>query len=141
MNDSTATNLTFADDGDGEQPTGPPCSKCGKPMPPLDDELAAVARRLGGGIVLAHEVCPDQPAARPEGRYFEVRVQIVEVTEPEPGEEKPGLWEPDAVQVEEMISFIAGHRAPDLDAAMRPLALALGEKWALAEKQAKVADS
>lgn len=113
---------------------GPPCSKCGEPMPPLPPELASVARKLGTGVVLAHEVCPTEKR-EPEGRYFEVRVQVVEVTE-QP--DQRGEMIPNAM---EMITFVAGHRAPDLDAAMRPLALALGEKWALAEKQAAVADS
>lgn len=109
------------------------CQRCGGDMPPLPDDLAAMAR-AAGGVSLAHDVCPgdDAPAA-PEGRYFEVRVSVVEVTEETPADDSP--------TVTDLVSFRAGHRAPTLDEAMRPLALALGEKWARAEKQAKVADS
>lgn len=116
---------------------GPPCSKCGHPMPTLSPELAAIARS-NPGVVLAHEVCPGEKRPAEEGRYFEVRVQVVEVTEMEHDDAVSPAPE---VVVEELISFRAGHRAVDLDAAMRPLALKLGEKWQKAEKQAKVADS
>lgn len=116
------------------------CQKCGTEMPPLDDDLAKLARRAGG-IVLAHEVCPNEKSAAPEGRYFEVRVSIVEVLE-----EVPATADPDdsdvqpEVRVEEMVSFKAGVRSANLDDAMRPLATALGEKWMQAEKNAMVAD-
>lgn len=119
-----------------DQPTGVilKCQRCGGDMPPLPDDLAAMMQ-TAGGVILAHDVCPGDSdnLPKPEGRYFEVRVSIVEATEPH--------GEGDVVQIDELVSFRAGHRAPDLDSAMRPLALALGEKWTLAEKQAKVADS
>lgn len=118
---------------------GPPCSKCGQPMPPLSEELKALAR-AAGGVSLSHDVCPGETAnAHPAGRYFEVRVEVVEVTEEPTG----GLGDgpnPEIVATE-LISFRTGLRATDLDAAMRPLALALGEKWQAAEKRAKIADA
>lgn len=122
------------------------CTKCRQPMPDLPDELVAMAR-AAGGAVLAHDVCPGETAD--QGRYFEVRVQIVEVTEPQ-GDEPViapyvnGSAEQNARRdalVTELVSFRHGLRAVDLDAAMRPLALGLGEKWQKAERQAKVADS
>jgi hypothetical protein len=116
------------------------CQRCGDPMPPLPDDLASLARKIGG-VSLTHDVCPrDTAAAATAGRYFEVRVSIVEVTEPA----EPGPFDPEApadAKVEELVSFRAGHRAPTLDDAMRPLAEALGERWMKAEKQAAVADS
>jgi hypothetical protein len=112
---------------------GPPCSKCGLPMPPLDEELLKLARRHGS-VALSHEVCPGQEPAAETGRYFEVRVQVVEIREIEQFGEKD-------VVADEMITFVAGLRAENLDAAMRPLALKLGEKWQDAEKQANIADA
>jgi hypothetical protein len=110
------------------------CQRCGLPMPPLPDELAAVVRS-GAPVTLTHEVCPGQDPPKPVGRYFEVRVAVVEVTE------EPQLFDGDpAVVVTEMLSFVAGQRAADLEAAMRPLALLLGEKWMEAEKRSKIAD-
>lgn len=119
---------------------GPPCAKCGIPLPPLDEEVKRmIAANPGAEVYLAHEVCPDAPVVKPEGRFFEVHVRIVELTERETG----GLGDgpnPEIV-AEELMSFVAGHRAPNLDEAMRPLALALGEKWEVAEKQARIADA
>jgi hypothetical protein len=125
------------------------CQRCGGDLPPMDGELARLAQTTGG-VSLTHEVCPgDEPAPADEGRYFEVRVQIVEVTEP-PGDDPVipayanGSPDQNARRdaiVTELVSFKAGHRAADLDAAMRPLALALGEKWQAAEKQARIADA
>lgn len=120
-------------------PTGPPCSRCGLPMPELTDDLKAMLRS-NPGISMTHEVCPGQAPEAPEGRYFEVRVQIVEVTEDEPGPASHPAGEK-ITRVEELITFRAGARWPDLDTAMRPLALLLGEKWMIAEKQAKLADT
>jgi hypothetical protein len=140
-----AARATAALNGEPE-PTvqGPPCSKCGHPMPALSPELAAIARS-NPGVVLAHEVCPGEKRPGEEGRYFEVRVQVVEVTEtpddPAVSDAFADAAREPTVHVEELISFRAGHRAADLDAAMRPLALKLGERWTKAEQQAKVADS
>lgn len=115
------------------------CQKCGGELPPLSDDLAKLARR-SGGVVLAHEVCPNEKTAGSEGRYFEVRVSIVEVL-PDPIYDGDGDAEgSDDVRVEEMVSFKAGVRSANLDDAMRPLATALGEKWMQAEKNAMVAD-
>ena len=113
--------------------TGPPCSKCGNPMPALPPELAAIAAT--SSVTLSHDTCPGT-TTHPEGRYFEVRVQIVELTEPHTDVD-PGSW----IGVEELVTFQAGGRWADLDTAMRPLALKLGEKWQLAERQAKIADT
>jgi hypothetical protein len=120
---------------------GPPCAKCGLPTAHLDEEMQRVLR-ANPGVTIAHDVCPGSEPAAPSGRYFEVRVQIVEVTEHDEGDgDHPELGREVHHTVEELISFVAGHRAPNLDAAMRPLALALGEKWQKAEKQAAIADS
>jgi hypothetical protein len=127
--------LTPAPVEDGEEGvSGFVCSRCGEPMPPLPDELAAVVRS-GAPVTLTHEVCPGQDPPKPVGRYFEVRVAVVEITE------EPQLFDGDpAVVATEMLSFVAGQRAADLEAAMRPLALLLGEKWMEAEKRSKIAD-
>lgn len=119
-----------------EPAVGPVCGRCGKTMPPLSEELAALAR-AAGGVQLTHEVCPGEQPTGPVGRYFEVRVDVVEVIEHDEGDGDTGERE---ITTEELVSFRAGVRAADLDSAMRPLALALGEKWTLAEKQAKIAD-
>lgn len=109
------------------------CQKCGGPMPELSDELVALARRAGG-VTLAHDVCPgDLAAAETAGRAFELRSTIVEIV---PDEAEPG-----GVRVEEMMRFDVGVRAENLDAAMRPMALAFGEKWERAEKNAGIADT
>lgn len=115
-----------------EQPEGTvvfQCQRCGSDLPPMDSELANIAMSTGG-VTLAHEVCPGEEPPTETGRLFGVRVQIIELT----GDEDDG-------ETTELIRFAADHRAADLDAAMRPLALKLGEKWALAEKRAKLADS
>jgi hypothetical protein len=115
-----------------EQPSGTvvfQCQKCGADMPPMDSELAKIAMSTGG-VVLAHEVCPGEEP-KDEGRLFGVRVQVIEIRDHGDGDD----------ETEELIRFAVDLRAADLDAAMRPLALALGEKWAVAEKQAKLADS
>lgn len=106
------------------------CQKCGGELPDLSGELVAMARRAGG-VTLMHEPggCIGDEPATPTGRYFEVRTTIVEVTEAEAG-----------TVAEEMFSFVAGVRSADLEAAMRPLAEALGAKWLEAEKHARIAD-
>lgn len=115
------------------------CSKCGQPMPELDDDLAALARR-SGGVTLAHEVCPGEtpPAElqRLRHRYFEVRVKVVEVIEHAATDDADAT-----VDVVEFFDFSRGVRAPNLDQAMRPLALSLGERWEEAERAALIADS
>lgn len=133
--------------GNEPAPTGPPCSKCGHPMPELPPELASVAATQA--VVLAHEVCPGETVL-PDGRYFEVRVQIVEITDTttpaSDGIDRGINGSPAqmaaraAVHGETLIEFKSGGRWPDLDTAMRPLAGLLGEKWMAAEKQAKLAD-
>lgn len=109
------------------------CQRCRQPMPPLPDDLARLARTIGG-VQLTHEVCPGETPEPPPGRYFEVRCEVVEVTT----SEVAGIEL--APDVEELLSFRCGTRAPNLSDAMRPLALALGEKWAQAEKNAGIAD-
>jgi hypothetical protein len=115
---------------------GPPCAKCGQPMPPITPEMASMMRAQGATI--AHEVCPGETPPQPEGRYFEVRVSVVEVTERQTNPPFPDETVPEAT---ELVRFTAGHRAPNLAEAMRPLALALGERWAEAEKRAPIADT
>lgn len=110
----------------------PLCSKCGLPMPPLPPDLAAAAAAAASEVAFSHAECPgEEPQV--EGRWFEVHVSVIEV----PAAAGGAGGEPPR----ELLSFSAGHRAKDLDAAMRPLAIKLGEKWAKAEKQAGVADS
>lgn len=105
-------------------------------MPPLPDDLAAMMRTTGG-VALAHETCPGEKPAALEGRYFEVRVQIVEVTDRDTESMDAVLGNP---IVDELVDFRYGTRATNLDAAMRPLAEGLGEKWMAAEKHASIAD-
>jgi hypothetical protein len=114
------------------------CSKCGQPMPELDADLATLAR-AAGGVTLAHDICPGTRPPNPDGRYFEVRVQVVEVTE-NPEGDADALGGPDPVSVTKFFEFDRGVRAADLDSAMRPLAHALGERWGEAEKVARIAD-
>lgn len=114
------------------------CQKCGKDMPPLPEDLAKMMKSAGG-VTLAHDVCPGETPQRPEGRYFEVRCQIVEVTEEQTGSSLGSDVTP-TVNTEELVSFRSGVRAASLNDAMRPLAEALGEKWMAAEKQAHIAD-
>lgn len=118
---------------------GPPCGRCGVPLPPLPVEVRR-ALDAGLGVELTHPEggCPTDDQ-RPKGRYFEVRVDVVEVVE---RDIVPTAVGPDSVfDAVEMLSFKHGLRADNLDAAMRPLALGLGEKWAAAEKRAGIADS
>lgn len=118
--------------------TGLTCQRCGGPLPALDGELAALARRAGGvSLVHAEGGCVGDAPAKPEGRYFEVRVKVVEVVEME---HDPTVSAEPEVVTEEMFSFVAGVRTPDLEAAMRPLAESLGTKWLEAEKHARIAD-
>lgn len=119
------------------RPTVNLCSKCGHEMPELSPELASLARS-SGGVVLAHEVCPTEEKQAPAGRLFEVRCQIVELTDITTDDDPRG--DEGDVVVEELISFKADLRAATLDLAMRPLAEKLGEKWQRAEKNANVAD-
>lgn len=127
------------------------CSKCGHPMPPLDDD----AKRLllsGMPITATHEVCPgpdgvtpDPATAAKEGRHFEVRVTVVELVPAAMDGEEAELYPTLAgtlpgPEVVEMLSFVHGETATDLDTAMRPLALGLGIKWARAEKHARLTD-
>lgn len=112
------------------------CQRCGGDMPPLPDDLAAVLRS-GASVQVVHDQCPGDPEpAADELRYFEVRTQIVEVRQTEVRD--GGELRPDVV---ELIDFRHGVRAPDLAAAMRPLADGLGEKWQRAEEHAAIADS
>jgi hypothetical protein len=116
-----------------------PCGRCGLPLPEMTEEAADALRAAiaaGAEVVLQHEVCPGTEPEKPAGRYFEVRVQVVEVTEV-----NHGFDDDPRVVVTEMMSFVHGHRAVDLAEAMRPLALGLGEKWQLGEKQARIADA
>lgn len=116
------------------------CQRCGKDMPPLPDDLARLARSHGG-VSLAHDVCPGDAAASQPGRVFEVRVQIVEVSQPVDVDPDPDAAGDDFEPIiDELVRFRHEVRAENLDAAMRPLATGLGEKWMAAEKQAKVAD-
>lgn len=107
------------------------CGKCGGPMPDLPADLLALARSHGG-IDLGHDVCPGMAANAPAGRYFEVRASIVEITSSDDPDE--------VVHIEEMAAFRCGVTATDFEKALRPLALALGEKWQAVEKQALIAD-
>lgn len=119
------------------------CERCGGPLPDLSGELAAMARRAGGvTLVHAEGSCIGDKPKQPEGRYFEVRTTIVEITmsDAEAPEGTDPFAVPPTVEAEEMFSFVSGVRAPDLSAAMRPLANALGEKWLEAEKHAGIAD-
>jgi hypothetical protein len=106
-----------------------PCTRCGVDMPPLPDDLAAMLR-AGVAVNVTHEVCPGEAPPADTGRRFAVRVAIVEVT-----------GEPDeAPAEEELAAFRATTVAADLEAAMRPLAEALGVEWMKVEKHARIAD-
>jgi hypothetical protein len=106
-------------------------------MPDLPDDLLRLARSHGG-IDLGHDVCPGMAANAPAGRYFEVRASIVEVTQPEGADFTDARTaEP---RIEEMAAFRCGVTASNFEKALRPLALALGEKWTRVEKQAAIAD-
>lgn len=131
---ASSLEVVTGDLGDG----GYPCAKCGYPLPPLPDDLQRIVDK-GISVVLAHEEggCPTDVPAAPEGRYFELRVDIVEIVERHDAM-RPDDPIPTAV---EMMSFVVGQRAKNLDAAMRPLALAFGEKWTAAEKNAGIADN
>lgn len=116
---------------------GPPCARCGVALPPLPIEVKR-ALTAGLSVELSHTEgeCPGDDR-RPAGRYFEVRVDIVEVVDPTMDSDT----ERDVpLRVTELVSFKHGLRAASLDEAMRPLALGLGEKWQQAEKQAGIAD-
>ena len=113
---------------------GPPCARCGVPLPPLPKELAAAAR-ANPGATFTHDVCPGLEPPAPTGRYFEVRVDIVEV------KEVPSGFDGTSPEVIELVSFKHGETGENLDSVMRSLAAGLGEKWMAAEKQAAVADS
>lgn len=135
---SRPANPADAANPPAEEPKGVvfQCQRCGQDLPPMDGDLARLARSAGG-VTLAHDVCPGEAPPKPVGRLFEVRVQVYEVTEvtdTETGE----AFDPEYT---ELIAFTADHRAVDLDTAMRPLALALGEKWQKAEKHAKITDA
>ena len=112
-----------------------PCDRCGEPMPPLPTELTKMLA-AGAPVELTHDVCPRDRAPEPDAdlRYFEVRCSIVEVTEQQhpDGTERP--------RFDELASFVAGTRAANFDASLRPLAAALGEKWLNVEKHARIAD-
>lgn len=117
------------------------CGKCGQPMPDLPDDLLRLAR-ANPGVELGHDVCPgDATANAPAGRYFEVRTSIVEITQPNTDDPTfsaiDGTTQP---QIEEMAAFRCGVTAPTFEKALRPLALALGEKWQAVERQAPIAD-
>lgn len=117
-----------------DAPTGTPCGRCGHPLPPLPEELQKVIDS-GQSVALMHEpgTCPGDEPAKPEGKYYEVRVAVVRVDENHDTDEVTGFTE--------LLSFVAGHRAANLPTAMRPLALALGEKWQKAEKNAGIAEA
>lgn len=147
------------------------CARCGQPMPPIDDdtdegkELARILRT--SGIAPAHEVCPTPETAaamleekqETKQRYFEARVQIVEVVKPDhdlgmvhdfsevahSGFDAVGCppncpARKDA-RTDELASFIVGTEAVHLPAAMRPLALELGKEWMKVEAHAGIADA
>jgi hypothetical protein len=125
-----ALDAAAADLNGDDAPTGPPCGRCGHPLPPLPEELQKVIDS-GHSVALMHEpgTCPTDEPAKPAGKYYEVRVAVVRVDES------------DTDEVTELLSFVAGHRAANLGDAMRPLALALGEKWQKAEKNAGIAEA
>lgn len=117
---------------------GPLCGRCGQSMPPLPDELKALARQAGG-VTLTHDVCPGTEPETPAGRYYEVQCRIVHVPDPTPRDHD--LTEIDQPEARELASFHYGTRAVDLEAAMRPLAVGLGERWMRIEKQARIAEA
>lgn len=127
--------------GESAPAQGPPCGRCGHPLPPLPPELQKIID-AGQSVALMHEpgTCPGDAKPEPEGKYYEVRVQVVRVDEAVPVDE-PSPFDPEHTTVVELLSFVAGHRAPNLPEAMRPLALALGEKWAQGEKNAGIAEA
>jgi len=120
--------------------SGYPCAKCGHPLPPLPPDLQKIVDK-GISVVLAHEEggCPTDVKAKPTGRYFELRVDIVEVIEGE--KSAVGATFEQEVHTEELMSFVVGQRGATLSEAMRPLALAFGEKWQAAEKNAGMVDA
>ena len=110
------------------------CQACGEPMPPLPEDLAAIVRS-GRSVAMTHDVCPRDrgTSGPPDGlRYFEARVSIVEVTP------RPDLDGPPETTV--LADFKAGVAGVDFAAAVRPLALAVGEKWSRVEEHAAIAD-
>lgn len=121
------------DDADAAPAQGPPCSVCGEPMPAFTDEQWKEYQRITKvrRVTLRHDVCPRDAGQQRADRRFEARVAIVEVTL------EPGAT--DATS-NELASFVAHTDAPDLYAAMRPLAEALGVKWMEVEEVAHIAD-
>lgn len=120
-------------------PTVLNCTRCGEPMPPLPDDLAKMLAN-GAAVTVTHETCGDAPT-EPAGRSFAVRVAIVEVVETDGrlADASGALTIPQTIE-EELAAFRATATAPNLDAAMRPLAEALGVEWLKVEKHAGIAD-
>ena len=128
------------------------CQRCGGDLPLPDEETQKLLQRAGV-VELGHAPgqCPNelqqaQQAAQGQ-RYFEARVSIVEVKPImelmyDAGQDGPvGELDSGEVEVIEHFSFKPSIAARDLDSAMRPLALQLGERWQEAERAAKIADS
>lgn len=103
------------------------CSKCGGAVPQPTDEMRRLAATEGVALVIDHDVCPDAAPPAPRRRF------VVDVTISELDGDSEDRGEP---------FFVFTHtvEADDLEAAMRPLAEGLGQKWMLAEKQARIAD-
>lgn len=127
--------------GDESEGLRLPCQRCGHLMPPLGEELVKMMRSAGG-VTLAHDVCPGEEPPVDTRRYFECRVSIIEVTQREVGPFDAGSGGDPASEAvsEELISFVVGEKADDLESSLRPLAAQLGEKWMAAEKNARIAD-
>lgn len=117
---------------DGPAEHRPPCSICGQPMPAFTAEQWTEYERLSRTqpVSLRHEVCPGQIVQTPKTRRFEARVRIIEVIGDDPA----------TLAFDELASFIAHTDAVDFPSSLRPLALALGEKWSDVEDHAHIAD-
>lgn len=125
--------VVLEDADDSERP-GPPCQVCTEPMPAFTTEQWEEYERLSKvrRVVLRHDVCPRDVGKTPKtDRRFEARVRIVEVSLAEGATD---------ATVNELAAFIAHTDAGSLYEAMRPLALALGEKWTEVEEHAHIAD-
>lgn len=121
------------------------CQRCGMDMPPVvldgSDEAKEQLRAINRGAVTTHDVCPTErlqqaeqaAAAAATQRRFEVTCSIREITV---DAEDPGQAE----HRTEVAGLTVEVTAVSLPEAMRPLALALGEKWMKIEQSAALID-
>lgn len=138
----------------------PNCRRCGEPMPPIDDETREgkelKTALYKGSAPITHDVCPRDVLETEQTRVlierrFEARVSIVEVVEvvgdvcggcddmvTEAGDHVPHTLS--SMEDRELAEFMAHTYAADFEAGVRPLAMALGEKWLRVEQAARIID-